>query len=141
MYWTGLAWFILIIAAIVAVIIFGRKYWHKIHPPKTGGESNSKEADKTSVESGTLKSSLSFWRTIWGARAMGFLNAIVTVFLVFLVPFGMNAMTSTMNYGYSDDFMRIGLSLLLALISFILFVGTIFGPSIYFGIRYVKQYV
>ena len=140
MYWTGFAWFILIIAAIVAAIIFGRKYWHKIHPPKTGGESNSKEADKTSVESGTLKSSLNFWRTIWGAMAMGFLNAIVTVFLVFLVPFGMNAMTSTMNYGYSDDFMRIGLILLLALISFILFVGTIFGPSIYFGIRYGKQY-
>ena len=140
MYWTGFAWFILIIAAVAAGIIFGRKYWHKIHPPKTGGESNSKEADKTSVESGTLKSSLSFWRTIWGAMAMGFLNAIVTVFLVFLVPFGMNAMTSTMNYGYSDDFMRIGLTLLLALISFILFVGTIFGLSVYFGVRHGKQY-
>src|SRR3990167_9212814 len=72
MYWTGFAWFIIIIAAIIAAIIFGRKYWHKIHPPKTGGESNSKEADKISVESGTLKSSLSFWRTIWGAMAMGF---------------------------------------------------------------------
>ena len=71
---------------------------------------------------------------------MGFLNAIVTVFLVFLIPFGMNAMTSTMNYGYSDDFMRIGLTLLLALISFILFVGTIFGLSVYFGVRHGKQY-
>ena len=140
MYWTGFAWFILIIAAIVAAIIFGRKYWHKIHPPKTGGESNNKEINKTSVESGAFKSPLTFWRTIWGAMAMGFLNAIVTVFSVFLVPFGMNALTSTMNYGYSDDFMRIGLTLLLALISFILFVGTIFGPSIYFGIRYGKQY-
>ena len=140
MYWTGFAWFILIIAAIVAAIIFGRKYWHKIHPPKTGGESNNKEINKTSVESGAPQSPLTFWRTIWGAMVMGFLNAVATIFLVFLVPFGMNAMTSTMNYGYSDDFMRIGLTLLLALISFIIFVGTIFGPSVYFGIRYGKQY-
>ena len=137
MYWTGFAWFIIIIAAIIAAIVFGRKYWSRIMPPKSPINKMQEQKSEQTVPSNFV---LPFWRTIWGAMAMGFLNAIVTVFLVFLIPFGMNAMTSTMNYGYSDDFMRIGLTLLLALISFILFVGTIFGLSVYFGVRHGKQY-
>lgn len=137
MYWTGFAWFIFIIAAIIAAIVLARKYWSRIMPPKTPSNNTPEQKSEQPV---SANSSLPFWRTIWGAMVMGFLNAVATIFLVFLVPFGTNSLIGSMNYGYGDDFMRIGLTLLFALISFILFVGTIFGPSIYFGIRYGKQY-
>ncbi|MEK7130184.1 MAG: hypothetical protein AAB793_00855, partial [Patescibacteria group bacterium] len=137
MYWTGFAWFIFIAAAAIAAIVLARKYWSRIMPPKSP---SNKTPEQKPEQAAPSDSPLPFWRTIWGAIVMGFLNAVATIFLVFLVPFGTNSLISFMGYGYSDDFMRIGLTLLLALISFILFVGTIFGPSIYFGIRYGKQY-
>ncbi|HLC99924.1 MAG TPA: hypothetical protein VJC11_03105 [Patescibacteria group bacterium] len=146
MYYPTVATTILIIAVIILAIIFGRKYWNKMHPLRQSSSEASPPKTNAASQSGQSKTSdpttsaTSFMHTMWGSGIIGFLNAIGTGSLTFLIPYLMQSFAQqSYGNGYGSEFYG-GLMMLFALVSFLLVVVMAFGPSVYFGIRYGRNY-
>lgn len=134
MHWTGFAWFIFIVAAVIAAIVYGRKYWHKISPPKA--PIAVKEAgQKTSAPSQGFEA---FFQTLWGAVVMGAINAVVVTLLIILIPIIYKTFFDFMRHG--NDVLSMGITVLLPLLSVLVCGAAIFGPAIYLGNKYGRAY-